>query len=311
MARACPSCGALVHSARLRELADMATAAATRGDRAVARQHWQDALALLPAASDQHRQIGERIEQLREEPPPAISGAPPGKSAGSGWKQTIAGVVTLGALLAGKLKFLLLGLTKASTFISMFGFLAVYWGLYGWPLALGLVVSIYIHEMGHVNMLRQLGIAAGAPLFIPGVGAMVMLKEHVTDPVADARIGLAGPVWGMSAALGAWAIYFATGADVWKAIGELTAFLNLFNLIPVWQLDGARGFHALSRRDRWLVVSVIGVMLFITGVSILWIVGAVAFWRALKSEPGPGHDTTVMTYCGLVIVLSFLARNVH
>ena len=311
MALACPSCGALVHNTRLRELADLAAAAASGGDRAAARHHWQDALALLPPASDQHRQIRERIAQLREEQPPAVSAASPGRSAGSGWKQTIGGVVTLGVVLASKLKFLLLGLTKASTFISMFGFLAVYWGLYGWPLAVGLVVSIYIHEMGHVNMLRQLGIAAGAPLFIPGVGAMVMLKEHVTDPIADARIGLAGPVWGMSAALGAWAIYFATGADIWKAIGELTAFLNLFNLIPVWQLDGARGFHALSRLDRWVAVSVIGVMLFITGVSILWIVGAVAFWRALKSQPGPGHDITVITYCGLVIVLSFLARNVH
>jgi Zn-dependent protease len=235
----------------------------------------------------------------------------PSRSATGGWKRTLGGVLTLGAVIASKLKFLLLGLTKASTFISMFGFMAVYWGLYGWPLALGLVVSIYIHEMGHVAMLRQLGIAAGAPLFIPGVGALVMLKERVTDPLANARIGLAGPVWGMSAALGAWALYFVTGADVWKAIGELTAFLNLFNLIPVWQLDGARGFHALSRLERWMVVAVSGLMLFITGVWILWIIGAAALWRALKSEPGPGHDTTVMTYCGLVIVLSFLARNVH
>jgi Zn-dependent protease len=311
MALACPSCGALVHSARLRELADLATAASTSGDRTVARQHWRDALALLPPTSDQHRQISERIEQLREEAPPPRAAASSTGPARSGWKQTLGGVATLGALLAGKLKFLLLGLTKASTFISMFGFMAVYWGLYGWPLAIGLVISIYIHEMGHVAMLRQLGIAAGAPLFIPGVGAIVMLKERVTDPVADARIGLAGPVWGMSAALGAWAIYFATGAAIWSAIGELTAFINLFNLIPVWQLDGARGFHALSRPDRWVVVGVIAGMLFLTGVSILWLVGAVAVWRALKSEPGPGHQTTLMTYCGLVIVLSFLARNVQ
>jgi len=193
----------------------------------------------------------------------------------------------------------------------MFGFMAVYWGLYGWPLALGLVVSIYIHEMGHVAMLRRLGIAAGAPLFIPGVGAMVMLKERVTDPIADARIGLAGPVWGLAAALGAWALYFATGADIWKAIGELTAFINLFNLIPVWQLDGSRGFHALTRSDRFVVVGAIGGMIFITGLGILWIVGAVALWRALKNDPGPGHEKTLMTYLGLVIVLSLLARNVQ
>lgn len=58
-------------------------------------------------------------------------------------------------------------------------------------------------------------------------------------------------------------------------------------------------------------VSIIGLMIFFTGVPILWLVGAVAFWRALKTDPGPGHDTTVMTYYGLVIVLSFLARNVQ
>jgi Zn-dependent protease len=312
MALACPSCGAIVHSTRLRELADLAAAAVATGDRQVARQHWQDALALLPPASDQYRQIHERIERLRDgAPAPTAGAAPTSRSSGSWWKQTLGGAATLGILLAGKLKFLLLGLTKASTFVSMFGFMAVYWGLYGWPLALGLVVSIYIHEMGHVAMLRQLGIAAGAPLFIPGVGALVMLKERVTDPIADARIGLAGPVWGMSAALGAWGVYFATGAQIWQAIGELTAFLNLFNLIPVWQLDGARGFHALSRLDRWVAVGVIAVMLYLTGVAILWIVGAVALWRTLKSEPGPGHQTSMITYCGLVIVLSFLARNVQ
>ena len=89
-------------------------------------------------------------------------------------------------------------------------------------------------------MLRRLGINADAPLFIPGVGALVMLKQHITDPVIDARIGLAGPVWGLSAAIVSWVIYLATGAPIWLAIAELTGFINLFNLIPVWQLDGAR-----------------------------------------------------------------------
>ena len=52
-------------------------------------------------------------------------------------------------------------------------------------------VAIYIHEMGHVAMLRRLGIDAGAPLFIPGVGAFVMLKQHV-DRSADRREDRAG-----------------------------------------------------------------------------------------------------------------------
>ena len=311
LALACPSCGALVHRARLKELSDLAAAAGAAGDSTAAREHWQEGLQLVPHTSEQHRQIAARIEALREPAQTAAADTTPSPRSGSWWKQAAGAGVTVGLLLIGKLKFLLLGLTKASTFISMFGFMAVYWGLYGWPLALGLVVSIYIHEMGHVAMLRRLGIAAGAPLFIPVVGAMVMLKARVTDPIADARIGLAGPVWGLAAALGAWALYFATGADIWKAIGELTAFINLFNLIPVWQLDGSRGFHALTRSDRCVVVGAIGGMIFITGLGILWIVGAVALWRAMKGDPGPGHHTTLMTYLGLVIVLSLLARNVQ
>ena len=66
----------------------------------------------------------------------------------SWWSCGAATAATLGVLLIRKFKFLLLGLTKLSTFASMFGFIAVYSSIHGWPLAVGLAGSIYIHEMG-------------------------------------------------------------------------------------------------------------------------------------------------------------------
>lgn len=265
---------------------------------------------LVPPQSEQYRQIGDRLAALADEVP----GLPPtvktGHSTRSWWMRGAAAAATIGFLLIGKLKFLLLGLTKLSTFASMFGFVAVYWSIHGWPLAAGLAGSIYIHEMGHVAMLRRLGIQAGAPLFIPGVGALVMLKEHVSDPIADARIGLAGPVWGLGAAVASWLTYHATGAPIWLAITELTGFLNLFNLIPIWQLDGSRGFHALSRQERWIVIAVIGVALWLTGVGVLWLVAGVALFRTLHGEAGPGHQPTLLTFAGLVLALSWFARHV-
>jgi Zn-dependent protease len=220
------------------------------------------------------------------------------------------GLATAALLLAGKLKFLLLGLTKASTFLSMFAFFGLYWSIYGWPLALGLVLAIYVHEMGHVAMLRRLGIDAGAPMFIPGVGAFVMLKQKVSDPLTDAQIGLAGPVWGLGAALVALAVYAASGARVWLAIAQLTGFLNLFNLIPVWQLDGSRGLHVLARGERWVLVAAITVALLLTEQRLLLIVGGVAIWRALQQDAGPGDRRVLATFVVLVIGLSFLARGV-
>jgi Zn-dependent protease len=268
-------------------------------------------LRLLPARSQQHAVIRSRLAELTARHlDNAAGGAPPAADALPWWRRGAAGLVTVGLILVTKLKFLLLGLTKASTFVSMFAFFGVYWSVYGWPLAMGLVLSIYIHEMGHVAMLRRLGIEAGAPMFIPGVGALVMLKQHVTDPLTDAKIGLAGPVWGLGAGVVAIAIYAVTGARIWLAIAQLTGFLNLFNLTPVWQLDGSRGFHVLARWERWAVVGAIALALMLTEQRLLFIVGGVAVWRALQRETGPGDTRVLATFVVLVLTLSLLARGV-
>jgi Zn-dependent protease len=138
--------------------------------------------------------------------------------------------------------------------------------------------------------------------------AFVMLKQRISDPLSDAKIGLAGPVWGLGAALVALAIYAVTGAAIWLAIAQLTGFLNLFNLTPVWQLDGSRGFHVLARWKRWTLVAAIAIML--TEQRFLFIVGGVAVWRSLQQETGPGDTRVLAPFVGLVIALSWLARGV-
>ena len=309
-ALACPACGWLAHSDTLKQLAADAALATQTGDVQRARDQWTEALRLLPAQSQQHAVIRDRLAELSNQIVAPAGGAAAPAEQSPWWRRGLPGVVTAVVLLASKLKFLLLGLTKASTFVSMFAFFGVYWSIYGWPLALGLVLSIYIHEMGHVAMLRRLGIEAGAPMFIPGVGALVMLKQRVDDPLIDAQIGLAGPVWGLGAAIAAFVIYLFTNAPIWRAIAQLAGFLNLFNLIPVWQLDGSRGFHVLAQQERWIVVAAIAVALLLTEQRLLFIVGGVAVWRALQKDAGPGDSMTLATFVVLVVTLSLLAKGV-
>jgi Zn-dependent protease len=311
---ACPACGALVHAARLRELAQSADALTTKGELQAARDTWQQALLLLPASSGQARQISSRVADLTRRIADAPAVSTPEHTPNeprSWWKGGLAGGAALVSLLLGKLKFLALGLMKAKTLFSMLAFFGVYWTIYGWPLAAGLAISIYIHEMGHVSVLRRLGIAADAPLFIPGVGALVMLKQHIDDPVVDARIGLAGPLWGLGAGLAALAVFVITRIPIWGAIAELTGFINLFNLIPIWQLDGSRGFHALSQWQRLTVVGVVALALFATGQGLLIILGLVAVFRAFqKTATTAGDMQTLVTFVVLVGALSWLARGV-
>src|SRR5262249_45574345 len=154
--------------------------------------------------------------------------------------------------------------TKISTLATMLLSLGVYWTAWGWKFALGVVVSIYIHEIGHVSALQRLGIRASAPMFVPGFGAFVRLEQHPTSEAQDAQVGLAGPLWGLGATLLASAAFLASGAGALAAIAQWSARINLFNLLPIWQLDGSRGFRALSRAQRWVVLAVIGVLWLLT-----------------------------------------------
>jgi Zn-dependent protease len=302
---ACPSCKALVHAPELREIAARAQALAARKDLVAERDAWSSALDLLPPDSQQHEQIAGRLAAINNE----IATRKPEKDPATPpwYKRPAAAGVGVIALLLGKFKFLILGLTKAKTFISMFAFFGVYWNSFGWPLALGLVISIYIHEMGHVAELRKLHISASAPLFIPGVGALVMLKQRVDDPITDARIGLAGPVYGLAAGIIAAIVAMVTQSHTWFAIARLTGFINLFNLIPVWQLDGSRGLHALDRTARWVIVGVAVAMLVITQQKMLIFVAAVGAWRALQVTKVTTHRPSLITYMMLLVALSFLA----
>lgn len=310
-ALACPACRAFVHAETLKGLAAEAERRTGAGELAAACEAWRNALALLPRGSKQavviEAKVAELHSRLATAPAPSAPKAPDGRP---WYKRGLAGLAALFLMLLGKLKFLLLGLTKASTFFSMFAFMGVYWTMYGWALAVGFALSIYVHEMGHVATIKRLGLDAGTPMFIPGIGALIRLRQHVSDPVVDARIGLAGPVWGLGAGLVSYGAYLVTGSGVWGALAALTGFINLFNLMPVWQLDGARGFHALSTMQRWLIVAVVAAAYAATEQKMLIFVGLVALIRAVQRTPVPGDRRAFVTFMLLVVALAWLS-GVH
>lgn len=299
----CPACHALVHRARLEALAREAEAASASNDPARATQLWREALVLLPEGLRQRDAVAQRIDALTAAQAKAQSSSNGTKSA------TILG--SIGAALVALLtkgKLLLAGLTKMGTIFSLFLSFGVYWTAWGWKFAAALLGTIYIHEIGHVAELRRRGMAASAPMFIPGVGAFVRMHEHAATPSEDARVGLAGPVWGLGAALAAWGLALATGSKFWGVIAQVTAVINLFNLTPVWQLDGSRGFHPLSRLQRWLAVAVIAGAYAFSREGMLVLVGLVAAMRAFEKNAVRTHDWRAFaTYAVLIAAFAALA----
>lgn len=207
----------------------------------------------------------------RPPPPPILDlGAPPppppfpsGESTGARDRRRmprwLAPLGMAGALLAkfgAKLAFLWPFLKLALPFLKSAAFMLVSVWLYsqfwGWPFAVGFVGLIFVHEMGHIVAARLCGVPTSLPYFIPFLGAVILLRDHRLDAWTEARIAIAGPVFGAAAAAACYALAGATGDGFWAALAYQGFWLNLFNLIPLSPLDGGRVVTAISR---WLWVA--------------------------------------------------------
>lgn len=173
--------------------------------------------------------------------------------------------------MGGKLKALLplLKLGKfGGTIISMAISIGAYALLYPWSFALGLVIMIFIHEMGHVWAAKIKGLPVSAPSFIPFLGALITMKKQPSDAVTEAYIAFGGPLIGTLGALLCYGLAVWTGLEILYIIAGVGFFLNLFNLIPVHPLDGGRIVVAITRW-LWVVGLIVGFYVVIKLQSIL------------------------------------------
>jgi Zn-dependent protease len=172
-----------------------------------------------------------------------------GKSRESFFKRRVAPIGAAIIAFLTKVKAILLFLPKIKLFITA-GSMAVsvlaYTTIWGFWFAVGFVVLILVHEFGHVIALRREGIKASAPMFIPFMGAVISARSLGDNALAEARVGLAGPILGSIGSAVCIVIWHVTGHDYWRALAFTGLFLNLFNLLPVVPLDGGRAMAAMT-----------------------------------------------------------------
>jgi len=215
-------------------------------------------------------------------------------------------IKTVGLLFLTKGKILLLGLTNFKAILSIAGFVGIYWALYGWWFAIGFAASIFVHEMGHYVTVRRYGFQANAPMFIPGLGAYVSWRGGLNvDPEVRARISLAGPLFGFIAAIASYMVYAATGSGIWLAIAHVGAFINLFNLIPIFIFDGGSAFAALGRQERMAVLIVsLALWFFLSEFMFLFIALGAGYRVLLKKDfPQQSSHSTAYYFIGLLVAL--------
>ena len=252
------------------------------------------------------------------------------------WWKSVWGVLTaVGVAIVkfgAKLKAILLLLPKLKLFTtsaSMLVSIGAYTLIWGWKFAIGFVLLLLVHEMGHVIQARREGLDASAPLFIPFLGAAIALKELPKDAGVEARVGLAGPVLGTLGTCFAAALWQITGNELFQALAFFGFFLNLFNLAPVLPLDGGRAMAALTPW-MWIVgyaLLVVATIAFPNPIMFLILVfGGLETYRRWKERKDPSQQRffevsprtralVAATYIGLALALvvgmdlTFLERD--
>jgi Zn-dependent protease len=134
-------------------------------------------------------------------------------------------------------------LVKFSSIFVAVGLYALFWG---WKFAVGFVLLILVHELGHFIEAKREGLHPQLPVFIPFLGAYVRYTRG--NPWQTARVALAGPIFGGLASLVCYLVGKADGSDLLLALAYIGFLLNLINLLPVGILDGG----AVWRSARYL-----------------------------------------------------------
>jgi Zn-dependent protease len=227
---------------------------------AVAIGLWEHCLQLLPQESRQYAAIVNEIARLRRAPMPTSAVQEPGARP----------AVVSDTLAKG----------IAKTGISMLISIAIYQYLMGWEVAIGFVLLIFVHEMGHVIANIKYDLPASAPLFIPFLGAVINLRQMPANAKVEAIVGIAGPIAGTIGALGCFAWYLMHGSHLALELASFGFWINLFNLLPVPPLDGGRVAAAISP---WI-----------------WILGLVGMGLMVLADIQAGHQVGIF-----VLILIF------
>lgn len=214
----------------------------------------------------------------------------------------------------------------ATTGLTMLLSIGVYALIFGFWYAVGFVLLILVHEMGHYIAAKQKGLDVGAPTFIPFVGAWIQMKELPHSVETEAYVGMGGPLVGTAGALVCYFLARSYDSDLLLALSYAGFFINLFNLIPLSPFDGGRITAIVSPRV-WLLGVPILVALFLWRPSpmllLVALLAAPHVWKAIKFDRNAPENIAYydvptatrvnygLVYVALAAYLAVMTGEVH
>ena len=179
-------------------------------------------------------------------------------------------------------------LLRSITSLALYLAVGFYFFNQNWKLLLVLTGVVIFHELGHFFAMKAYNYKDLGIFFIPLVGAYASGKKHEVSQLQSAVILLAGPVPGIILGTVLYFIAPQLSSDynnIWflESIARILIYLNLFNLLPVYPLDGGQLLNRLFLDDSKIIGK----------IFILLSAGGM-IWFALYGLPRPVYPLLVI-----------------
>ena len=164
-----------------------------------------------------------------------------------------------------------------------------------------LILSVMIHEFGHVAAYRICGHADARFRLVPLLGGVAISSQAPASQEKDFFITLMGPGICLAPMVTAYALSdlldenAPAAADFLWIFAQVTAALNFFNLLPIWPLDGGRCVRILVSTywpagTRYVTYAMSGAMV----AGALWMQSLLLLFFAIASARGlTGAETLI------------------
>jgi len=117
-----------------------------------------------------------------------------------------------------------------------------------WVIAVALIWGLLVHEYGHVLAMNRLGMGPARIYIIPFLGGVAKSQRLPQSEWHGVLVSLAGPAFGLLAAIPFFAGYVATRQPAWLLGAAVIAAVNLINLAPAPPLDGSKALGPVLAR---------------------------------------------------------------
>ncbi|HYM95404.1 MAG TPA: site-2 protease family protein [Chitinophagaceae bacterium] len=175
---------------------------------------------------------------------------------------------------------------RSITSLALYLAVGYYFFSQNWTLVIALTGIVIFHELGHFFAMKLYNYSDLGIFFIPLLGAYASGKKHEVSQLQSAIILLAGPVPGIISGITLHVLspYIATDFPL-NTVAWILVYLNLFNLLPVYPLDGGQLLNRLFLDSSRLI-----------GQIFIVVSAGLMVWFALNGMQRPFYPLLILPF---------------